>query len=109
VDLMRVLLANGADPNITTADHTTPLMAAAGVGIWAVGESPGTNEEALEAVKLTLELGADAKASAGASGGQDGAEPGSRRDEQGADAEASPRSVRSGLRGVRSVSAKRRS
>jgi ankyrin repeat protein len=62
VDLMRALLANGADPNLTTVDHTTPLMAAAGVGIWAVGESPGTNEEALEAVKLTLELGADATA-----------------------------------------------
>jgi ankyrin repeat protein len=62
VDLMRALLAKGADPTLTTADHTTPLMAAAGVGIWAVGESPGTNEEAFEAVKLTLELGADATA-----------------------------------------------
>jgi ankyrin repeat protein len=32
-------------------------MVAAGVGIWAVGESPGTNAEALDAVKLMLELG----------------------------------------------------
>jgi hypothetical protein len=32
-------------------------MVAAGVGIWAVGESPGTNEDAFAAVKLMLELG----------------------------------------------------
>ena len=32
-------------------------MVAAGVGIWAVGESPGTNEESLAAVELMLELG----------------------------------------------------
>jgi uncharacterized protein len=62
IDLMRTLLANGADPRIPTEDQTTPLMAAAGVGIWAVGESPGTNEEALEAVKLTLDLGGDLNA-----------------------------------------------
>ena len=37
-------------------------MAAAGVGIWNVGESAGTNEEALEAVKLALELGGDVTA-----------------------------------------------
>jgi ankyrin repeat protein len=62
VELMRVLVANGADPQLPTADRTTPLMAAAGVGIWNVGESPGTNDEALEAVKLCLELGGDATA-----------------------------------------------
>jgi ankyrin repeat protein len=62
VDLMRALLAGGADPLLPTSDHTTPLMAAAGVGIWAVGESPGTNEEAWEAVKLTLQLGGDVTA-----------------------------------------------
>jgi uncharacterized protein len=61
-DLMRVLVENGADPLLPTADNTTPLMAAAGVGLWAVGESPGSNEEALEAVKLALELGGDLKA-----------------------------------------------
>ena len=32
-------------------------MAAAGVGIWAPGENPGTHEEALAAVKLALEAG----------------------------------------------------
>jgi ankyrin repeat protein len=40
-------------------DGTTPLMVAAGVGLYKLGESPGTNEEALEAVKLTHSLGGD--------------------------------------------------
>jgi ankyrin repeat protein len=55
--LMRLLLASGADPALTTDDGTTALMVAAGVGIWAPGENPGTEEEALAAVKLTLEVG----------------------------------------------------
>jgi len=57
VPLMRVLLERGADPKLTTEDGTTPLMAAAGVGIWAPGENPGTDEEALAAVKLAYEAG----------------------------------------------------
>ena len=57
VELMRLLVRLGADPLLPNEDGTTPLMVAAGVGIWAVGESPGTNEEALQAVKLMLELG----------------------------------------------------
>jgi ankyrin repeat protein len=62
VPLMRVLLETGADPSIKTANNTTPLMVAAGVGIWAPGENPGTPEEALAAVKLLLDLGADVNA-----------------------------------------------
>ena len=57
VPLMRVLLEQGADPSITTTNGTTALMAAAGVGIWAPGENPGTHEEALAAVKLAFEAG----------------------------------------------------
>jgi uncharacterized protein len=57
VPLMRVLLESGADPAIKTADGTTALMAAAGVGVWGPGESPGTHQEALEAVKLAFEVG----------------------------------------------------
>ena len=55
--LMRTLLEVGADPRLATEDGTTPLMVAAGVGIWAPGESPGTEEEALAAVQLLLEVG----------------------------------------------------
>ena len=57
VEMMRLLVELGADPLIPNEDGTTPLMVAAGVGIWAVGESPGTNEEALAAVEYALELG----------------------------------------------------
>ena len=57
VPLMRVLLECGADPKITTNDGTSPLMAAAGVGVYGPGESPGTAEEAFEAVKLAFEVG----------------------------------------------------
>ena len=59
VEMMRLLVELGADPLLPNEDGTTPLMVAAGVGIWAVGESPGTNEEALEAVKYALDLGGD--------------------------------------------------
>jgi ankyrin repeat protein len=62
VPLMRTLLEQGADPAIKTNNNTTPLMVAAGVGIWAPGENPGTHEEALAAVKLILDLGADVNA-----------------------------------------------
>lgn len=57
VPLMRVLLEHGANPKLTTDEGTTALMAAAGVGIWAPGENPGTEEEALAAVKLAYEAG----------------------------------------------------
>jgi uncharacterized protein len=59
VPLMRVLLVCGADPKIKTADGTSALMVAAGVGVYGPGESPGTHEEALEAVKLAYEVGGD--------------------------------------------------
>ena len=57
VELMRLLVRLGADPLLPNEDGTTGLMVAAGVGIWAVGESPGTNEDSLDAVRLMLELG----------------------------------------------------
>jgi ankyrin repeat protein len=66
--LMRLLLERGADPRINTEDGTTPLMAAAGVGIWAPGENPGTEEEALAAVKLVLEAGGGAVTDVDAAG-----------------------------------------
>jgi ankyrin repeat protein len=57
IAMMRLLAAHGADPLIKTDDGATALAAAAGVGIWNVGESAGTNEEAFEATKLAYELG----------------------------------------------------
>jgi ankyrin repeat protein len=58
IPMMRLLLANGADPNLKTADNQNALMAAAGLG-YAQGNSPGTEEQALEAIKICIELGND--------------------------------------------------
>jgi ankyrin repeat protein len=59
VALMRLLVKLGADPQLPNADHSPPLLAAAGVGALGDGdESAGTEEQALEAVRLLLELGA---------------------------------------------------
>ena len=60
--MMQLLVDLGADPSITTEEGVTPLMAAAGVGIWKIGENPGTNDEALEAVELAWKLGNDVNA-----------------------------------------------
>ena len=57
LDMMRLLLDLGADPLTENEDGTTALLVAAGVGIWSSSESPGSAEEALEAVKLMVDLG----------------------------------------------------
>ena len=62
VRTMRVLVAAGADPLLAMDDETTPLMMAAGYGR-TIGESRVTESNALEAVKLAIELGADVNAS----------------------------------------------
>lgn len=59
VPLMRLLLKLGADPLLPNAQGTTPLLAAAGVGTNEPQEEAGEESEALEAVKLLLDLGAD--------------------------------------------------
>ena len=65
-ELMKVLLAAGADPKMPNADMTTPLMVAAGVDLWNPGEDGGTTPEsepeALEAVKMLVALGNDVRA-----------------------------------------------
>jgi ankyrin repeat protein len=61
VTLMRMLLEYGADPNIATQNHTTPMMAAAGLN-WADISSLGTEENTIEAMKLLIEHGADVNA-----------------------------------------------
>ena len=60
--MMQLLVDLGADPALATEEGATPLMAAAGVGIWKIGENPGTNDEALEAVELAWKLGNDVNA-----------------------------------------------
>ena len=61
-ELMRLLVELGADPLLPNEDGTTPLMAAAGVGTHSPGEDAGAPPEALEAVKLAIELGNDVNA-----------------------------------------------
>jgi ankyrin repeat protein len=67
-ELMRVLVAGGADPLIPNRFNITPLMVAAGMDTWE-GETPGphtgvSEAERLEAVKLAVELGNDVNARA---------------------------------------------
>jgi ankyrin repeat protein len=59
VPLMKLLLELGADPLIPNFNDTTPLMAAAGVGTAEPQEEAGEESEAVEAVKLLLDLGAN--------------------------------------------------
>jgi ankyrin repeat protein len=59
VEVMRLLLAHGADPGIGTEDNITPLMAAAGIA-WASNQDRASESQVLEAVKLLVdELGAN--------------------------------------------------
>jgi ankyrin repeat protein len=66
--MMRLLLDHGADPTLRQKNHTTALMIAAGVGKRAGGddeEDPrqrGTEQDAINAVKLCIEHGVDVNA-----------------------------------------------
>jgi ankyrin repeat protein len=61
-ELMRTLAALGADPLLTNADNSTPLMAAAGLGTRSPGEDAGTESEVVEAMQVALDLGVDLNA-----------------------------------------------
>jgi len=67
VDVLKLLLAAGADPAVTMPNHSTALMFAAGLG-WRDGSpaapsyDQGTPEDAVEAIKLLLASGADINA-----------------------------------------------
>lgn len=60
VEMMRILLAAGADPKIATATNATAIMAATGLN-HGIGESLVTETQAMDAVKLLLDLGLDPK------------------------------------------------
>ena len=60
-DIMRLLLANGADPTAVSGNHTTALIAAAGI-MKMDGEAVETEEDHLEGVKLAYATGADVDA-----------------------------------------------
>ena len=64
-EVLRTLLAGGADPHLTTDDGTTPLMAAAGLGraTYTPRVPRGTRSPmAEEAVRMLFEAGADVDA-----------------------------------------------
>jgi hypothetical protein len=59
VELMTLLLEHGADPKIATANRTTPLAVAAGIG-WVEGVTyEHSAKDSLAAVRLLLDLGVD--------------------------------------------------
>ena len=59
LEVMRLLLAHGADPKIATVGNVTALQVAAGIG-WVEGLTYEWSEKAnIEAVKLLLDLGVD--------------------------------------------------
>lgn len=63
VELVRFLADRGADASLANAAGVSPLLAAAGIG-YTLGESPGTPDEALEAVKLLRGMGNDLRGTA---------------------------------------------
>ena len=63
VPLMTLLIELGCDTQLPNADRSSPLLAAAGVGALGDGdEAAGTEQEAVEAVRLLLNQGADINA-----------------------------------------------
>ena len=59
LNLMKLLLAQGADPKIATAHNDTALAVASGIG-WVEGITfEWSPEESVEAVKICLDLGID--------------------------------------------------
>jgi ankyrin repeat protein len=61
IEVMHLLIANGANVTETSDDGTTPLMVAAGVGRVA-GDSLIPESDSLAATKLTIDLGNDLNA-----------------------------------------------
>jgi ankyrin repeat protein len=62
ITTMRLLLAKGADPKITTEGGTTALVTAAGGNVAVQQSYVESRESSMAAVKLCLELGLDVNA-----------------------------------------------
>jgi ankyrin repeat protein len=60
LEMMRLLLASGANPRLVTDSKADAVMAASGLNR-SIGESPTTEAQALDAVRFLFALGADAK------------------------------------------------
>ena len=60
--LMNLLLELDADPKQVNDADTNALMLAAGIGVFAVGEEPGTVEEVDKTIRRLLDLGLDINA-----------------------------------------------
>jgi len=60
LEIMKMLLAAGADPSLVTDTQTTAVMAASGLNR-GIGESSITEAQALATVRFLIELGADAR------------------------------------------------
>jgi uncharacterized protein len=61
VEMMRILLAAGADPHLVTKTNSNALLAATGLNR-GIGEIIDDEDRALEAVRFLLDVGVDAKA-----------------------------------------------
>jgi ankyrin repeat protein len=61
VEIMRLLLAAGANPHLVTRTNSNALLAATGLNR-GIGEIIDNEDQALEAVTFLLDLGVDAKA-----------------------------------------------
>ena len=62
-ELMRILLAHGADPSLTTEDGTTPLMASSGIGWGYAPPDDAARQRMLDGVTFLVEaVGADVNA-----------------------------------------------
>lgn len=59
LDYLKLLLENGADPRIHNDVDTSPLLAAAGIGVIAPGEEQAMEEDSLEVIEFLLGLGLD--------------------------------------------------
>jgi ankyrin repeat protein len=58
LEIMRILLAAGADPKLVTKTNTNALLAATGLDR-GTGENPIAEEQATESIKFLLDLGVD--------------------------------------------------